>query len=38
VKEERRVKVGGCSIEEFQKWEKRWYKCIQSKGEYFKGN
>jgi len=22
----------------FQQWEKRWYKCIESKGEYFKGD
>jgi len=30
------------STEEFQKcfqqWEKRWYKCIESKGEYFEGH
>jgi len=30
------------STEEFQKcfqqWEKRWYKCIESKGEYFEGD
>jgi len=22
----------------FQQWEKRWYKCIESKGEYFDGD
>jgi hypothetical protein len=22
----------------FQKWEKRWYKCIKSKGEFFEGD
>ena len=30
------------SSEEFQKcfqqWEKRWHKCIESKGEYFEGD
>jgi len=30
------------STEEFQKcfeqWEKHWYKCIESKGEYFEGD
>jgi len=30
------------STEEFQKcfqqWRKRWYKCIESKGEYFEGD
>ena len=30
------------STEEFQKhlqqWEERWYKCIESKGEYFEGD
>jgi len=30
------------STEEFQKcfqqWGKRWYKCIESKGEYFEGD
>jgi hypothetical protein len=22
----------------FQQWEKRWYKCIEAKGEYFEGD
>ena len=22
----------------FQQWEKRWYKCTESKGEYFEGD
>ena len=22
----------------FQQWKKRWYKCIESKGEYFEGD
>jgi len=22
----------------FRQWEKRWYKCIESKGEYFEGD
>ena len=33
--------LNNISMEEFQKcfqqWEKRWYKCIESKGEYFEG-
>jgi len=33
--------LNNISTEEFQKcfqqWEKRWYKCIESKGEYFEG-
>jgi len=34
--------LNNISTEEFQKcfhqWEKRWYKCIESKGEYFEGD
>ena len=34
--------LNNISIEEFQKrfqqWEKRWYKCTESKGEYFEGD
>jgi len=22
----------------FQQWQKRWYKCIEPKGEYFEGD
>jgi len=33
--------LNNISTEEFQKcfwqWEKRWYKCIESNGEYFVG-
>jgi len=33
--------LNNMSMEEFQKcfhqWEKCWYKCIESKGEYFEG-
>ena len=34
--------LNNISTEEFQKslqqWEKRWYKCIESKGEHFEGD
>ena len=34
--------LNNISTEEFQKcfqqWEKRWHKCIESKGEYFEGD
>ena len=34
--------LNNISTEEFQKcfqqWEIRWYKCIESKGEYFEGD
>ena len=34
--------LNNISTEEFQKcfqqWEKHWYKCIESKGEYFEGD
>ena len=34
--------LNNISTEEFQKcfqqWEKRWYKCIELKGEYFEGD
>jgi len=34
--------LNNISTEEFQKcfqqWEKRWYNCIESKGEYFEGD
>jgi len=34
--------LNNISIEEFQKcfqqWEKRWYMCIESKGDYFEGD
>ena len=34
--------LNNISTEEFQKcfqqWKKRWYKCIESKGEYFEGD
>jgi len=34
--------LNNVSAEEFQKcfqqWEKRWYKCIESKVEYFEGD
>ena len=34
--------LNNISTEEFQKcfqqWEKRWYKCIESKGQYFEGD
>jgi len=40
--EKKPVEVWNISIEEFQKcfqqWEKCWYKCIESRGEYFEGN
>ena len=36
------LEVLNISTEEFQKcfqqWEKHWYKCIESKGEYFEGD
>jgi len=36
------LEVLNISTEEFQKcfqqWEKRWHKCIESKGEYFEGD
>jgi len=34
--------LNNISTEDFQKyiqqWEKHWYKCIKSKGEYFEGD
>jgi len=34
--------LNNISTEEFQKyfqqWKKRWYKCVESKGEYFEGD
>ena len=34
--------LNNINTEEFQKcfqhWEKRWYKCIESKGDYFEGD
>jgi len=36
------LEVSNISNEEFQKrfqqWEKHWYKCIESKGDYFEGD
>jgi len=42
VKKETLEVLNNISTEEFQKrfqqWEKRWYKCIESKAEYFEGD
>ena len=42
VKKETLEVLNNISTEEFQKcfqeWEKRWHKCIESKGEYFEGD
>jgi len=42
VKKKTMEGLNNISTEEFQKcfqqWERRWYKCIESKGEYFEGD
>ena len=42
LKEKTLEVLNNISTEEFQKcfqqWEKRWYKCIESKREYFEGD
>jgi len=42
VKQKTLEVLNNISIEEFQKcfqqWDKHWYKCIESKGEYFEGD
>ena len=42
VKKKTPKALNSISTEEFQKcfqqWEKRWYKSIESKGEYFEGD